>query len=50
MQRRLMAAVLAATGALALGAVGCGDDDSSSSGGSSGSNALVKPPEGIKAR
>ncbi len=48
MQRRLMAAVLAATGALALGAVGCGDDEKSSGGGG-GSNALVKPPEGIKA-
>jgi putative spermidine/putrescine transport system substrate-binding protein len=48
MQRRLMAAALAATGALALGAVGCGSDNKSS-GGSSGSNALVNPPKGIKA-
>jgi putative spermidine/putrescine transport system substrate-binding protein len=47
-----MAAVLAATGALAFGAVGCGSDDEGGGGGGSseggGSTALVEPPEGIE--
>ena len=49
MGKRAMTAVLAATGALALGVVGCGDDKSSSGsieGG--GSSARVTPPPGLK--
>jgi putative spermidine/putrescine transport system substrate-binding protein len=48
---RFMAAVLAVTGALALGAVGCGGDDGGGGGSaksSGGSTALVKAPD-IKA-
>ncbi|HEV3001896.1 MAG TPA: ABC transporter substrate-binding protein [Solirubrobacteraceae bacterium] len=50
-----MAAVLAVTTALALGAIGCGDDEDENGGGGGGggatqaSGAQVKAPEGIKA-
>src|SRR3954468_11158021 len=50
MRKRAITAVLAATGALAFGVVGCGDD-SSSGGGTiegGGSNARVKPPPGLE--
>ena len=54
-EHRFMAAVLAATVALALGAIGCGDDDKGDSGGggstSSGASkpaAQVKPPKDLK--
>jgi putative spermidine/putrescine transport system substrate-binding protein len=45
-----MAAVLALTAALALGAVGCGDDDDEESGGGSTqeSTAQVQPPDDLK--
>jgi putative spermidine/putrescine transport system substrate-binding protein len=50
MQHRNMAAVLAATFALAVAVVGCGSDDDDGGGSSEGgtSTALVKPPEGLK--
>jgi putative spermidine/putrescine transport system substrate-binding protein len=49
-QHRFMAAVLALTTALALGAVGCGDDDEDSEGGGTTqeSTAQVQPPEDIE--
>lgn len=50
---RFTGAVLALTAALALGAIGCGDDDDSGDSAASGegggaSTALVKPPEGLE--
>jgi putative spermidine/putrescine transport system substrate-binding protein len=50
MRKTAITAVLAATGALAFGVAGCGDD-SSSGGGTiegGGSNARVKPPPGLE--
>ena len=50
-EHRFMAAVLAITASLALGAIGCGDDEEDTGGGGGGneSTAQVQPPKGIEA-
>ena len=48
-QHRFMAAVLAVTTALALGAIGCGDDDDEGdSGGGQTTGAQVQPPDDLE--